>query len=90
MNDRDILYSKATADAKVSYTNNQFAKNYPNQVEQCLRLTLEKLQAGLDKRDRDNLPHAPETWKLTSGEIADLALAAFNLHQIRESLNVRQ
>ena len=89
MNDREILTAKASHDAKASFNNSQFSKNYPNQVEQCLRLTLEKLQLALDKRDGDNMPHAPETWKLTAGEIADLAEASYHLHLIRESLNVR-
>ena len=59
-----------------------FLVKYPSQVEHCLRLVMERLQAGLDKRDAVDITN-PETWKLTPGEIADLAEAAGHLENIR-------
>ena len=57
-----------------------FADKYPGSIEHCLRLTVERLQAGLDKRSGAD-PSDPETWRLTSGQIADLAEAVYHLHQ---------
>jgi hypothetical protein len=60
-----------------------FAEKYPGQVEHCLRLIMERLQAGLDKRAGIDLVR-PDTWSLTPGEITDLTVAAWNLEQIRK------
>lgn len=59
-----------------------FAEKYPGQVEHCLRLVMERLQAGLDKRVGIDLAR-PNTWSLAPNEITDLTLAAWNLEQIR-------
>jgi hypothetical protein len=73
-------------DAKQSWQDrtqrNTFAEKYPGQAEHILRLITEKLHTGLDKRDGDNDPNHQATWKLTSGEIADLAEAMWHLHQV--------
>jgi hypothetical protein len=61
-----------------------FADKYPNQVEHCLRLVMERLQAGLDKRDGVD-PGDPKTWRMSSQELEDLATAALALHTIRAS-----
>lgn len=62
-----------------------FAEKYPGQVEHCLRLLSERLQAGLDKRDGVDVNDVT-TWKLSPSELADLSEAIYYLHQIRESI----
>lgn len=62
-----------------------FGDRYPGQVEHCLRLTMERLQAGLDKRGSVDIA-APETWVLMPEEIKHLAEAAHCLHKIRNEL----
>ena len=59
-----------------------FAEKYPGQVEHCLRLVMERLQLGLDKRDGVD-PARPDTWRLSTQELADLTQAAYQLDQIR-------
>jgi len=63
-----------------------FVEKFPGQVEHCLRLVMERLQAGLDKRDGVD-PSRPDTWRMSTVEIADLAEAANYLTQIRSSLS---
>jgi hypothetical protein len=62
-----------------------FAEKYPSQVEHCLRLTMERLQAGLDKRDGCDVSN-PETWRMTTLELRDLAETAHQLDTIRRHL----
>ena len=62
-----------------------FAARAPTIVEHCLRLTVERLQAGLDKRG-GVMVNDPKTWVLTAGEIKDLSIAAANLHAILQDL----
>lgn len=62
-----------------------FQDRYPGQVEHCLRLTMERLQSGLDKRGSVSV-NDPNSWILPPVEIADLARAAHYLHQIRNDL----
>lgn len=64
-----------------------FAQKYPGQVDHCLRLVMERLQHGLDKRDGVVLED-PTTWRLSTGELADLAETAFHLHNIKQSFNL--
>ena len=64
---------------------NAFQERYPGQVEHCLRLTMERLQACLDKRGAVDVNN-PDTWLLPPVEIADLAKAAYYLHEIRKDL----
>jgi len=59
-----------------------FADKYPGQVEHCLRLVMERLQVGLDKRDGVDIAN-PATWRLNTLEINELAQAAHQLNQIR-------
>lgn len=61
-----------------------FTSKYPGQVEHCLRLVMERLHAGLDKRDGVDVAR-PDSWRLTPAEIADLAEAAERLHRIRQT-----
>jgi hypothetical protein len=61
-----------------------FGVKYPGQVEHCLRLIMERLQAGLDKRDGVDPGH-PATWRMSTVELLDLAHAAKLLNDIRSS-----
>jgi len=62
-----------------------FVHKYPGQVEHCLRLVMERLQAGLDKRDGVDVAD-PRTWRLDTQELADLATTAYHLDLIRREL----
>ena len=68
---------------KVNRVNREaFADKYPGQVEHCLRLTMERLQAGLDKRDGVDVGN-PDTWRMSTAELSQLAETAHILDQIR-------
>lgn len=92
---RDSLIHQAREDAKVKETlilqkinashRMAFNEKYPGQLEHILRLLTERLHLGLDKRDGVVVTD-PSTWKLNSGEIADLAEALYHIHQARESI----
>jgi len=60
-----------------------FVDKYPGQVEHCLRLVMERLQAGLDKRDGVDVSN-PATWRMSTIELNDLADAAHKLNEIRK------
>jgi len=62
-----------------------FVEKYPNQVEHCLRLVMERLQAGLDKRVGIDVAD-PDTWLMSTQEIQDLSQAAHLLNDIRKGL----
>lgn len=59
-----------------------FITKYPGQVEHCLRLTMERLQAGLDKRDGCDIAD-PDTWRMATVELQELANTAYLLNEIR-------
>jgi len=62
-----------------------FREKFPGQLEHCLRLTAERLQAVLTKR-ADTDPALPATWSASPREIADLAIALNYLHDIQRNL----
>jgi len=69
---------------KVNATHREaFIAKYPGQVEHCLRLTMERLQAGLDKRDGVDVSN-PETWRMSTLELNELANTAYLLNEIRK------
>ena len=83
--------ARLVADTKILQKVNRvhreaFAEKYPSQVEHCLRLTMERLQAGLDKRDGCDVSN-PETWRMTTLELRDLAETAHQLDTIRRNLS---
>jgi len=85
--DRQVLAQRQAEDTKILQKVNAvhrdaFAQKYPNQVEHCLRLTMERLQAGLDKRG-DVAVDNPETWRMSTVEIQELAHTAYLLNEIR-------
>ena len=90
MNERDTLSLKQVQDTKILQKVNQahreaFLQKFPGQCEHILRLTAERLQACLIKREGQD-PGDPQTWTATAGEIKDLALALNCLHEIHKDL----
>jgi len=58
-----------------------FLKRFPGQIEHCMRLTAERLQAILTRKPADLAD--PSTWNCTAEEIRDLTVALdklANLH----------
>ena len=62
-----------------------FKNKFPGQVEHCLRLVMERLHLGLDKRDGIDVTDAT-TWRLNAQEILALAQAAECLHKINQKV----
>ena len=92
MSERQILSVRQAEDVKIMQKVNgahreAFAEKYPGQVEHCLRLIMERLQVGLDKRDGVDIAN-PDTWRLNTAELADLAAAAKNLNEIRNGFPI--
>lgn len=86
-NKRDIQ-DRLVADTKILQKVNAvhrdaFITKYPGQVEHCLRLTMERLQAGLDKRAGCDVAD-PTTWRMTTIELQELAHTAYLLDSIRK------
>lgn len=72
--------------AKVNAAHREaFKEKFPGQVEHCMRLTAERLQAVLTKRSSTDLAN-PDTWSATATEIKDLALALTCLQEVRQNL----
>ena len=59
-----------------------FKTRFPGQIELCLRLTAERLQAILVKKPEDL--SNPETWTSTASEIASLSEALYYLSLISQ------
>ena len=84
---RQRLAQEQTAEVRIMQKVNAahrigFAEKYEGQVEHCLRLVMERLQAGLDKRG-DVAVDDPRTWRMSTVEILDLAHSAKLLNEIR-------
>jgi len=89
MTEQQNMAARQTAEIKIMQKVNaahreSFAIKFPGQIEHILRLTAERLQAGLDKRDGVDIQN-PGTWRLTPSEIADLSEAMYYQHLIRDS-----
>jgi hypothetical protein len=85
---RQDLAALQTADVKIlqkvnAASREAFGVKYPGQVEHCLRLIMERLQAGLDKRDGVDVAD-PDTWRMSTQELRNLADAAHLLNTIRQ------
>jgi len=59
-----------------------FKTRFPGQVEHCMRLTAERLQAILTRKPTDLAD--PETWTSTADEIAKLSEALWHLSVISQ------
>jgi len=82
-----VQQSQLVADTRIlqkvnAHHRDAFLVKYPGQVEHCLRLTMERLQAGLDKRDGCDIAD-PATWRLSTVELQELANTAYLLNEIR-------
>ena len=62
-----------------------FKEKFPQQIEHCMRLTAERLQAVLTKRATTDVAN-PETWACTARDIADLSIALAQLRDIQQTL----
>jgi len=68
---------------KVNHAHREaFKTRFPGQVEHCMRLTAERLQAILTKKPSDLAD--PETWTSTADEIAKLSEALWHLSVISQ------
>lgn len=86
MDDQQRLVADTKILQKVNAVNRDaFLLKYPSQVEHCLRLTMERLQAGLDKRGNVDI-YKTETWNMSSIEIQELAYSAYLLNEIHLTL----
>ena len=82
--DQDRLVADVKILQKVNAVHRDaFITKYPGQVEHCLRLTMERLQAGLDKRDGCDVTN-PTTWRMSTVELQELANTAYLLNEIRK------
>jgi hypothetical protein len=59
-----------------------FKEKFPGQVEHCMRLTAERLQAILTKKPTDLSD--PDTWSASAHEIHDLSHALYYLSIINQ------
>jgi len=59
-----------------------FKTRFPGQVEHCMRLTAERLQAVLTRKPTDLAD--PNTWNCTAEEIAELSNALWHLSVINQ------
>ena len=72
---------------KVNYAHREaFKTRFPGQVEHCLRLTAERLQAVLTNKTGEMAK--PETWDYTSAEINELCEALYYLSLINQQYPV--
>jgi hypothetical protein len=81
---RQIMANKQLQETKImqkvnGVTREAFHDRFPGQLEHCLRLIMERLQAGLDKRGGVD-PSRPDTWILSATDIQSLAGAAHCMH----------
>ena len=88
--ERQRIAEQQLADVKILQKVNAahrqgFAEKFPGQIEHCLRLTMERLQAGLDKRDGCDVTD-PLTWRMSTIELKELAETAHYLENIRRNL----
>jgi hypothetical protein len=65
-----------------------FKTRFPGQVEHCMRLTAERLQAILTKKPAELSD--PETWTSTADEIASLSEALWHLSVISQIYPMEQ
>jgi hypothetical protein len=74
---------------KVNKTHREaFKTRFPGQVEHCMRLTAERLQAILTRKPSDLAD--PGTWAATPSEIEDLVTSLYLLCNINASFPVEQ
>ncbi len=88
---RAAIAAKETQDVKIAQKimathREAFIQKFPHQLEHCMRLTAERLQACLNKPDGVVLSD-PESWPADGETIRNLAMALESLYTIhREQL----
>ena len=87
---RRAIVERETRDVKIAQKigaahRQAFRERFPGQVEHCLRLTAERLQACLVKGDGLDISH-PRTWPATSDDILGLARALESLWMVHRDL----
>lgn len=87
---RQIMANRQLQDTKIlqkvgRVNREAFKEKYPGQLEHCLRLVMERLQAGLDKRGSVHV-NDPNTWILSANETAALCEAAERLDRMRRAI----
>ena len=83
---RAAIAAKETQDTKIAQKimathREAFIQKFPHQLEHCMRLTAERLQACLNKPDGVVLSD-PGTWPADSEVIRNLAMALESLYTI--------
>lgn len=83
---RAAIAAKETQDVKIaqkimSTHREAFVQKFPHQLEHCMRLTAERLQACLNKPEGVVLSD-PGTWPADSEAIRNLAMALESLYMI--------
>lgn len=83
---RAAIAAKETQDVKIaqkimSAHREAFIQKFPHQLEHCMRLTAERLQACLGKAEGVVLAD-PRTWPANTQDIRDLAMALESLYTI--------
>jgi hypothetical protein len=58
-----------------------FRQRLPSQLEHCYRLLIERLQAGLDKRNNVDVNRI-DTWNMSPDELLSLAQAVEAIHSV--------
>ena len=65
-----------------------FRTRFPGQIEHCMRLTAERLQAILTRKPTDLAD--PSTWNCTAEEIRDLTIALDRLAKLHHNYPMEQ
>lgn len=87
---RAAIAAKETQDTKIAQKVLQahreaFHLKFPGQLEHCMRLTAERLQACLAKTP-DVVLADPGTWPANTQDIRDLAMALESLYSVHNSV----
>lgn len=73
---------------KVNAANREaFTQRFPGQIQHCMRLVAERLQAVLTNKPVDLAN--PETWTATAQEIQDLTQALDNLAKLNHAYPIK-
>jgi hypothetical protein len=73
---------------KVNAANREaFTQRFPGQIQHCMRLVAERLQAVLTNKPADLAN--PETWTATAQEIQDLTQALDNLAKLNHAYPIK-
>jgi hypothetical protein len=93
MNPRDSMIDQAqqermTRDVKIMQKVNQanreaFTQRFPGQIQHCMRLVAERLQAVLTNKPTELAN--PDTWTASAQEIRDLTQALENLAHLSQA-----